>query len=163
MLQTSIQSGTNLPNLHIVNENTTSYSQPTEFACSRKTKYISIYICIGIIGKYKKVCQGILDDIADGNIRLASNSTLDILKELLFSVTEEAKLFRDCIRPINNQYAFTSLGVKCDKSLTQRNKGIYTFKIQGQMYHFLNDLEASKNLRLYFHDIEHEVANRFNA
>ncbi|GER49100.1 RNA pyrophosphohydrolase [Striga asiatica] len=127
----------------MVNENTPSSSQPT--------------------GKHKKMCQEILDDIAaepfkltkskkcpycgalkfqyetskfccsDGNIRLANNSTPDVLKELLFSATEESKLFRDCIRTINNQFAFTSLGVKCDKNLTQRNKGIYTFKIQGQI------------------------------
>ncbi|GER43330.1 replication protein A 70 kDa DNA-binding subunit A [Striga asiatica] len=152
--KTSIQSTDNLRHLHVVDENTTSSSQPTGSPGNNTS---------GSAGKHKKVCQGLLDDIADGAIKLASHSTPDVLKELLFSSSEEAKLFRDCIRTVNNQFAFTSLGVKCDKNLTKRNQGIYTFKIQGQMYHFLNDLEASQNLQLYFHDTEHEVANRFKA
>ncbi|GER25267.1 replication protein A 70 kDa DNA-binding subunit B, partial [Striga asiatica] len=100
---------------------------------------------------------------SDGNIKLAHNPLPEILKTLLFSSTEESKLFRDCIRTINNQFAFTSLGVKCDNNLTRRDKGIYTFRIQGQMYHFLNDLEASQNLQLYFHDTENEITNRMKA
>lgn len=37
-------------------------------------------------------------------------------------------------------FAFTSLGVKYDKEPAKRNSGIYTFKVQGKMYHFIDDL-----------------------
>lgn len=40
-------------------------------------------------------------------------------------------------------FAFTSLGVNYDRILAKRNHGIYTFKVQGQMYHFINDLIPS--------------------
>ncbi|PHT77873.1 hypothetical protein T459_15925 [Capsicum annuum] len=61
-------------------------------------------------------------------------------------------------------FAFTSLGVTCDKEPSQRNKGIYTFHIQGKMYHFINDLipvnEKGRNLQLYYFDNKNELKNR---
>ncbi|KAG5588307.1 hypothetical protein H5410_048741 [Solanum commersonii] len=61
-------------------------------------------------------------------------------------------------------FAFTSLGVTYDKALAKRYHGIYTFRVQGQMYHFIPDLlsssEKPKNLQLYFYDNESELANR---
>ncbi|PHT86852.1 hypothetical protein T459_08958 [Capsicum annuum] len=61
-------------------------------------------------------------------------------------------------------FAFTSLGVKYDKTLTKRDHGIYTFRVQGQMYHFINDLTPSaqqpKKLQLYFYDANTERQNR---
>ncbi|PHT72099.1 hypothetical protein T459_22884 [Capsicum annuum] len=61
-------------------------------------------------------------------------------------------------------FAFTSLGINYDKELVKRNDGIYTFRVQGQMYHFINDLlpadQIAKNLKLYFHDTDNEIANR---
>lgn len=30
--------------------------------------------------------------------------------------------------------------MKYDKYLVKRNRGIYTFRVQGQMYHMINDL-----------------------
>ena len=52
-------------------------------------------------------------------------------------------------------FAFTSLGVHYDKDLTKRNGGIYTFSIQGQIYHFIDPLlpsddEKASNLWLYY-------------
>ncbi|GER30203.1 protein kinase superfamily protein, partial [Striga asiatica] len=52
--------------------------------------------------------------------------------------------------------------VKDDKNLSKRNKGTYTFRVQGQVYHFINNLSDSKNLQLYFYDTDNEVANRLN-
>ncbi|KAK4344714.1 hypothetical protein RND71_034890 [Anisodus tanguticus] len=61
-------------------------------------------------------------------------------------------------------FAFTSLGVTYDKALARRYHGICTFRVQGQMYHFMPDLlpsgEKAKNLQLYFYDNESELANR---
>ncbi|KAF3677950.1 putative F-box/LRR-repeat protein-like [Capsicum annuum] len=61
-------------------------------------------------------------------------------------------------------FAFTSLGINYDKELVKRNDGIYTFRVQGQMYHFINDLlpadQIARNLKLYFHDTDNEIANR---
>nr|XP_043618624.1 uncharacterized protein LOC122590484 [Erigeron canadensis] len=101
---------------------------------------------------------------SNGRVVLANNKLPAILKQLLTSPSEEAKAFRTCIRTYNNLFAFTSLGVKSDTTLAKRNKGIYTFRVQGQVYHFINDLHPSddgaKNLQLYFHDTEHEMQNR---
>ncbi|XP_047260237.1 uncharacterized protein LOC124893197 isoform X1 [Capsicum annuum] len=48
--------------------------------------------------------------------------------------------------------------------LAKRNDGIYTFKVQGQMYHFINDLIPSngqlRNLQLYFYNDNTEILNR---
>jgi hypothetical protein len=100
----------------------------------------------------------------NGHVSLTSNELPDILKQLLTSTSEEAKTFRTyIIRTYNNLFAFTSLGVRADANLSKRNNGIYTFRVQGQVYHFINDLVPengnAKNLQLYFHDTEHEVEN----
>ncbi|KAL3516459.1 hypothetical protein ACH5RR_023361 [Cinchona calisaya] len=92
---------------------------------------------------------------SNGNIVLATNKLPDALKELLNSSSKEVELFKNCIRTINNQIAFTSLGVKCDSNLARRNKGIYTLRIQGQIYHLINDLipngkPAKKNYNYIF-------------
>ncbi|KAL3516652.1 hypothetical protein ACH5RR_023554 [Cinchona calisaya] len=85
--------------------------------------------------------------------------------ESQFSTYEqEAKSFRKFIRIYNNKFAFTSLGIAYDKTLAQKTKGVYVFKIQGQVYHFINELIAHEGkasfLQLYFRDTEHEVENR---
>ncbi|XP_071913922.1 uncharacterized protein [Coffea arabica] len=103
----------------------------------------------------------------DGEVILAQNKIPDIFKELLTSSSQEAQSFRALIRTYNNHFGFTSFGVKADLTLSKRNKGIYTFRIQGQIYHFLNDFNStndhSNNLQLYFNDFETEVSNRLAA
>ncbi|XP_075107418.1 uncharacterized protein LOC107819940 isoform X1 [Nicotiana tabacum] len=85
-------------------------------------------------------------------------------KDLYTGNTEEAKHFRTYIRAYNNMFAFTSLGVTNDKDLARRYHGIYTFRVQGQMYHFIPGLlpfdKKGKNMQLYFYDNENELANR---
>ncbi|XP_075077583.1 uncharacterized protein LOC107786932 isoform X3 [Nicotiana tabacum] len=99
-----------------------------------------------------------------GAIRLTSHKMPPELSELYFGNTEESENFRTYIRMYNNMFAFTSLGVKYDKELARRNCGIYTFRVQGQMYHFIDDLipsnEKPRNLQLYFYDHDNELANR---
>nr|KAJ0205166.1 hypothetical protein LSAT_V11C500246540 [Lactuca sativa] len=85
----------------------------------------------------------------------------------LLLVMQEAKSFRTYIRTYNNHFAFTSFGVIADKNLTKRNKGIYTFRVQGQVYHFVNDLhpdeKSAKNLQLYFRNTENKIENRLTT
>ena len=60
--------------------------------------------------------------------------------------------------------AFSSMGVNNDKGLATNTNGIYTFRVQGQIYHFIDDLlprnEGPKYLQLYFYDTEHAIENR---
>jgi hypothetical protein len=70
------------------------------------------------------------------------------------------------IRTFNNKFALTSFGVKYDKNLCRRNKGTYTFRVQGQVYHYINDLlpldDHPSYLQLYFYDTEHEIENQLH-
>ncbi|XP_031125091.1 uncharacterized protein LOC116027528 [Ipomoea triloba] len=91
-----------------------------------------------------------------------------VLKNLYTGIDDASKNFRTCVRTYNNTFAFTSLGIhQYDKNLCKRNKGIYTFKVQGQMYHFINDLFPDgcppRNLQLYFYDTDHEIQNRVES
>ncbi|CDP05228.1 unnamed protein product [Coffea canephora] len=99
-----------------------------------------------------------------GQIVLQQNKFSDILIELYTGHSAEALSFRTYVRTYNNMFAFTSFGVHYDKSLCRRTNGIYTFKVQGQTYHFIKDLipheQKTVYLQLYFHDTEHELENR---
>ncbi|KAJ9552743.1 hypothetical protein OSB04_016788 [Centaurea solstitialis] len=101
----------------------------------------------------------------NGRIVLSTNELPALMRDLLTSTSKEAESFRTFIKTYNNHFAFTSLGVKADTNLNKRNKGIYTFRVQGQIYHFINNLSRqgndAKNLQLYFHDTDNEVENRF--
>lgn len=102
-----------------------------------------------------------------GEIKLLETEMPSELAQLYLGHLENAKEFCDCVRSYNNMFAFTSMGVHCDKSLATRNRGIYTFRVQGQLYHFMDQLippnnEKPKNLQLYFFDTEHEISNRMS-
>ncbi|XP_074293042.1 uncharacterized protein LOC141619937 [Silene latifolia] len=64
----------------------------------------------------------------------------------------------------NSSFAFTSLGVKKDHEFAHRNRGIYTFRVQGQVYHFINDILPTEErpwyIQLYFYDTNHEMMHR---
>ncbi|KAG5598941.1 hypothetical protein H5410_030311 [Solanum commersonii] len=97
-------------------------------------------------------------------IRLAKGFNMNHRRNLFLGDSKESQHFRTYSRAYNNMFAFTSLGVRYDTELAKRNRGIYTFKVQGQMYHFIDDLKPStgkpKNLQLYFYDNENELTNR---
>ncbi|KAK4380888.1 hypothetical protein Sango_3022100 [Sesamum angolense] len=86
------------------------------------------------------------------------------LRDLFFGSSQMCLHFKANSRTYNNAFAFTSFGVTYDKELCRNEKNIYTFRVQGLVYHFLNDLIPKEgkgtNLQLYFHDIENEVDNR---
>ncbi|KAG2688681.1 hypothetical protein I3760_09G107200 [Carya illinoinensis] len=103
---------------------------------------------------------------ADGTISLATNAIPDQLYDLFTSNTDESAHFKTYVRTYNNKFAFTSFGVKFDEDLCRRNRGIYTFRTQGQIYHYINDLIPLNGrpsyLQLYFYDTEHELENRIS-
>lgn len=101
---------------------------------------------------------------ATGTIKLHSHQMPTRLRNLYLGNTAECVHFRTYIRTYNNLFAFTSLGVNYDKDLARRNRGIYTFRVQGQMYHMIDDLypgdKKPRNLQLYFYDNNNEMPNR---
>jgi hypothetical protein len=76
----------------------------------------------------------------DREISLVSNDVPDELHELFTSNLAESMKFIKYVRTFNNKFALTSFGVKYDKNFCRQNKGIYTFRVQGQVYHYINDL-----------------------
>ncbi|XP_022886287.1 uncharacterized protein LOC111402304 [Olea europaea var. sylvestris] len=74
--------------------------------------------------------------------------------------------FKKIAREYNNHFAFTSFGVKYDKELFKTYRGIYTFRVQEQVYHYVNQLMPENNLpsymQLYFYDTDNELQNRMN-
>ena len=86
------------------------------------------------------------------------------LKRLFIGNDEECEHFRKNSRTYNNNVAFTSYGAKFDRELTKITKGVYTFRVQGQVYHFLDGLispsDKSSGVQLYFFDTDDELANR---
>ncbi|KAK9117958.1 hypothetical protein Scep_016051 [Stephania cephalantha] len=100
----------------------------------------------------------------DGAVALAINDAPDELYALFTRICDESKHFLKYIRGYNNNFSFTSFGVKLDDNVSIKNKGIYTFRIQGQVYHYINQLlpcnDQPSYLQLYFFDTEHEVENR---
>ena len=88
-----------------------------------------------------------------GEIHLTETQMPEKLVQLCRANTPEAREFRLCIRSYNNTFAFTSLGVHYDKNLSRRNNGIYTFRVQGQIYHFIK--YHSSELSFLFHCVLH--------
>ncbi|XP_021723374.1 uncharacterized protein LOC110690793 [Chenopodium quinoa] len=101
---------------------------------------------------------------ADGEVKIAANECPEQLVRLLTSMDEDAKHFRQYIRLYNNMFAFTSLGGKFD---AKTKKGIYVFKLHGQLYHYIPYLlpgkEGPKYTQLYFYDGELEARKRLGC
>ncbi|RIB25117.1 hypothetical protein C2G38_1892617, partial [Gigaspora rosea] len=64
--------------------------------------------------------------------------------------------FCNNIRAYNSIFAFTSMGVRLDDRLANGKNGIYTFRVQGGIYHSIGSLYphdgAPKFLQLYIYD-----------
>ncbi|KAH9615795.1 hypothetical protein KSS87_021796 [Heliosperma pusillum] len=103
----------------------------------------------------KKFCCG------DGDIMLPQNDYPEPLVRLYTSHEEDAVHFCKYVRLYNNLFAFNSIGGDFD-STTQ--KGIYVFRLHGQIYHHVPSLVPCdgkpKYLQLYFYDGQHENENR---
>ena len=103
----------------------------------------------------------------EGKVHLRSTPVPEELYDLYTSTTREAVEFRRHIRSYNSHFSFTSLGVTLDKDLYNMRSGVYTFRAQGQMYHFIDQLlprsDGPKYLQLYYYDIDFEIRNRLEA
>ncbi|KAL5581670.1 hypothetical protein UlMin_014112 [Ulmus minor] len=101
---------------------------------------------------------------SDGEIELKLNDVPKELYELFTSTSDESLELKKFIQSYNSNFAFTLFSVKYDKELCKRNKGIYTFRVQGQIYHYINEVlpidDRPSYLQLYFYDTEHELQNR---
>ncbi|KAG5542824.1 hypothetical protein RHGRI_015805 [Rhododendron griersonianum] len=102
-----------------------------------------------------------------GQVSIYPLRTPNTLLDLYRGSSKLCKDFRAHIRPYNNMFAFTSFRVTLDSRYTQNHQGIYTFRAQGQIYHFLNSLyPADKKpsyLQLYFYDTAKEVEHRLDC
>nr|XP_027090265.1 uncharacterized protein LOC113711301 [Coffea arabica] len=86
------------------------------------------------------------------------------LKRLFIGSDEESFHFRNNAHTYNNNLGFTPFATKYDSELTKNTKGVYTFRVQGQVYYFLNGLvqsdDRASGIQLYFFDIDEELAKR---
>ncbi|KAL2894433.1 Dedicator of cytokinesis protein 4 [Bienertia sinuspersici] len=100
---------------------------------------------------------------ANGEVKVATNPFPPGLLRLFSSQDEDAVHFRTFCRVYNNMFAFSSLRGNIDG---KTQMGIYVFRANGHIYHFLPDLipanEKPKFIQLYFYDSQHEIANRAN-
>lgn len=84
--------------------------------------------------------------------------------QLYSGLITESIHFMKYIKPYNDAFAFTSFGVHLDLQFAKRVSGIYTFRAQGQIYHYVNGLLPSGNVpsifQVYVYDTEHEVDYR---
>ncbi|XP_021732611.1 uncharacterized protein LOC110699399 [Chenopodium quinoa] len=99
-----------------------------------------------------------------GQVVIAANQFPDELCRLYLSEEEDAKHFKQYSRMYNNLFAYSSIRGKTESTTY---KGIYVFKMHGQVYHSVPDLlpddGSPKFLQLYFYDGQHEVQNRVNC
>ncbi|KAK9740632.1 hypothetical protein RND81_03G049700 [Saponaria officinalis] len=112
-----------------------------------KFEYESMHFCCG-----------------EGQIKLSANEYPPELVRLYTSREEYAVHFQKYARLYNNLFAFTSIRGRID---AKTQKGIYVFKLHGQMYHNLPELIPNdahpKYLQLYFYDGQHEAENRLRC
>ncbi|PWA94586.1 hypothetical protein CTI12_AA059070 [Artemisia annua] len=86
------------------------------------------------------------------------------LYNLFTSQCELGKMFRKNIRAYNTNFSFASMGVKLDKTYNVRSSGVYTFRVNGGIYHRMDQLVPRdgqpRYLQLYFYDPESELEHR---
>ena len=122
-----------------------SEEQPCEYCKARKFKYEGNGFC----------CQ-------NGRVRIAANSAPKELVRLLIAEDDDAIHFCQYVRLYNNLFAFSSIGGNTEH---KSQKGIYVFKLQGQLYHYVSNLSPAhgqppKYLQLYFYDPQQEIEMR---
>jgi hypothetical protein len=128
------------------------------FTCGEMNDICAHCQALRFAGETPGMCCG------NGRYRLpAPNACPPELQQLLVGNDAQSRHFRSHIRAYNSALAFTSVGVNLDRNLTPN--GVYTYRIQGALYHRIGSLlpaagEQPKFSQLYFHDTENETANR---
>ncbi|CAI9109145.1 OLC1v1008907C1 [Oldenlandia corymbosa var. corymbosa] len=104
---------------------------------------------------------------SQGKVSLVSHPMPYALRRLFIGLDEESVEFWKNIRSYNNNFAFTSLGVTYDRDLTMNTRGMYTFRVQGQMHHLLHPLQPNghppSGVQLYFYDEHEEISWRMQS
>ncbi len=89
------------------------------------------------------------------------------LQKLYTEDNEKSKEFRKNIRCYNSALALSSVGVELGTTFKFDNRGPWTYKISGQIYHSLGTILPNANStpvfsQLYVYDKENELTNRHN-
>ena len=98
----------------------------------------------------------------NGNIKLPPlKDPPDLLKNLLTGNTQRHKQFRDNIRAYNSSLAFASLCLT-GQEFKFKNPGPYCYRINGQLYHALSQMQPEHGKpptfsQIYIYDHEHEL------
>ncbi|KAG5552505.1 hypothetical protein RHGRI_010554 [Rhododendron griersonianum] len=96
-----------------------------------------------------------------GEVRLYPITIPAELQQLYSGLGADSAHFLQYVKPYNEIFAFTSMGVHLDPVYAKRTNGIYTFRAQGQIYHFIDNLYPSGQmpsyLQLYFYDTQKEI------
>ncbi|ONM18760.1 hypothetical protein ZEAMMB73_Zm00001d004347 [Zea mays] len=90
----------------------------------------------------------------NGQIDLAPFETPSQHRRLWECADADARHFYDNIRFFNGHFSFTSLYCCLDNMTTNMDRGIYTFRAHGMMYH-------NKHLELYFYDDDPSLEHRY--
>jgi hypothetical protein len=87
------------------------------------------------------------------------------LADLFNGSGRESKEFLAKIRKYNLSFAFTSMGSKLDTNLASDRNGVYTFRVNGEMYHRIGSFDAepgqpARFCQIYFLDPDSQVDRR---
>ncbi|XP_073049278.1 uncharacterized protein [Primulina eburnea] len=100
----------------------------------------------------------------DWHILLFRFALLELFKDPSSPV---AILFCCQVRLYNNVFSFTSFAVRLDKKLASLQRGVYTFRAHGQIFHSLPPLipnsDGPRYFQLYFWDNDNELENRMSV
>nr|XP_043615266.1 uncharacterized protein LOC122587219 [Erigeron canadensis] len=96
-----------------------------------------------------------------GKTKLAVTNVPTELYNLFMDQSEIGKSFRHHIRSYNTNFSFTSMGVRLDKTLANMTAGVYTFHVNGGIYHTIDQLVPRdgqpRYLQMYFFYPENEL------
>nr|CAG8665212.1 11694_t:CDS:2 [Entrophospora candida] len=105
---------------------------------------------------------------SNGKVLLAEPNVPLVLQSLFSSQDDIAKHFCDKIRLYNSAFTFTSVGVKLDNELANATAGVYTFHVQGSIYHQIGSLLPEPGsephyLQMYVWDTENELHHQIST
>ncbi|TVU18511.1 hypothetical protein EJB05_34614 [Eragrostis curvula] len=110
--------------------------------------------------------EGVAFCCRSGMVKIHTPEVPAEFKRLFTSQTDaDAKYFRKNIIYFNSHFSFTSMGAKVDRRVAAAaGTGVYTFRIQGQVYHMLDQLSHGKygprHMQLYFYDTDFSIEHR---